>query len=166
MYKEIWPSVKRFVLSNSGDDGQARDVFHDGILNVLVMIKQSKLGLDTDLSGYLFVTCKNIWMRKAKRDTRVVYSDELLDYEKSGDNFFLELLNDEKVKLLNSKLMEIGERCKELLRLTYFNGTSLKEAAEILGYSSAGTVKSTQHRCKEKLRLAVQGSSEFNELRR
>ena len=152
-------------MNNSGEENQARDIFHDGILNILVMIKQNKLAIDIDLSGYLFVTCKNLWIRKFKRNQKVIYSDELLDYERTEDDFLLDLLGDEKVKMLNDKMKEIGDRCKELLRLTYFDGVSLKEAAEVLGYSSAGTAKSTQHRCKEKLRIAVQKSRIFSELR-
>lgn len=165
LYQTVWPGVRAYITKNSGDAEQAKDIFHDGILNVLMRIKKKKLEITTDLSGYLFISCKNLWVRKTLRDKKIVLSEDTLKYEGVEDDYSADSLKNEKVQLLNKKMAEIGEKCKELLRLTYYEGLSLKEAAVYLGYSSAGTAKSTQHRCKEKLRLAFQKSRAYNELK-
>lgn len=46
----------------------------------------------------------------------------------------------------------IGEACKKILRLFYFEKRSMNEIAEILGHKSEGVSRTTKKRCLEKIR--------------
>ena len=65
---------------------------------------------------------------------------------------------------MDQMLTALGETCRELLKLTFYMDYSLKEAAEILGISSADVAKTNQYRCKKKLFTSIKENKQFREL--
>lgn len=164
LYEKVWPNVKRYVKKNSGDEDNAKDIFHDGILKIIVMVKENRLDPDIDIGAYLYIMCRNFWIEKARRDRRMDITDENLDYKSFDNSSFTELLRSEKAAAMEEVLETIGEKCRELLKLTFYSEYSLEKAAEILGFSGADVAKSTQYRCKKKLVEKIKTSAIFNEL--
>lgn len=152
------------MKSNSGDEDQAKDAFHDGMIKIMTMARNNKLQLDTEVNAYLFTTCRNFWIEKARRDKKIKLSDQSLDRGQSEESSFSQLLLSEKAVAMTAMLESIGNRCRDLLKLTFYMDHSLEEAAEILGISNAGVAKTTQYRCKKKLMEAISGSASFKEL--
>lgn len=152
------------MKSNSGDEDQAKDAFHDGLIKIMTMARNNKLQLDTEVNAYLFTTCRNFWVEKARRDKKIKLSDQSLDHGQSEESSFSQLLQSEKAVAMTSMLESIGDRCRDLLKLTFYMDHSLEEAAEKLGISNAGVAKTTQYRCKKKLMEAISNNASFKEL--
>lgn len=164
LYNEVWPKVKAYVKRNGGDEHGAKDVFHDGILKIIKMIKNESLRRDIEIIGYLFVTCKNFWIEKARRDSKIQLTDKNLDFKSSVESSFSDLLRSEKSSEFEKVLKIIGDKCRELLKLTFYEDRPLLEVAEIMGFASANVAKTTQYRCKKKLLDEINSSSVFKEL--
>ncbi|WP_315821201.1 hypothetical protein [Paraflavitalea speifideaquila] len=49
-------------------------------------------------------------------------------------------------------MLELGERCRELLLLFYNGGLKLKDIAARMGYSSENTAKNQKYKCLEAAR--------------
>jgi RNA polymerase sigma factor (sigma-70 family) len=71
-----------------------------------------------------------------------------------------ELTNQQKrIKLSFNKL---GERCKSVLNLYYYQGYNLDEITEILNYSDKKVLKSQKSRCLKQLKnLARKGYEKY-----
>ena len=164
LYDKVWPSVRSYVRKNSGDEDNAKDVFHDGVLKIIMMIDENRITPDTDIAAYLYTACRNFWVEKSRRDKRIDITDADLDYKFFDVSSFTELLRSEKAVAMEEVLLSIGEKCRELLKLTFYSEYSLQDAAEIMGFSGADVAKATQYRCKKKLVEKINASPIFNEL--
>ena len=157
------PSVEKYIKKNSGDVDSAKDVFHDALLNLIMKIKKGDTDIK-DIKGYLFTASKNLWITKKRRDTKVSFTDEIIDRQNADEYESSQMLEDkEKSSMMDEMLTALGKRCKELLTLTFYLDYSLKEAAERLGFSSDEVAKTTQYRCKKKLFELVKNNKVFME---
>ena len=165
LYKKVLPSITQYVRKNSGNKEQAEDIFHDAIIKLIVKSRNAELAIETDIYAYLFTIAKNLWIVKAKRDQKIQYVNEFTDtsqFVKLNDESTIN--QDEKTEAMASVLSSIGEKCKELLTLTYYMNFSLKEAAEKLGISNEEVAKTNQYRCKKKMFEIIKNNPAFKEL--
>ncbi len=128
------------------------------------MIHENELDSGADIKAYLFAVCKNLWIAKSRRDGRIKLTEEVPDHSMYEESGFSNLLDNEKSRAMDQMLQSIGEKCKELLKLTFYMDYSLEEAAKMLGISSAGVAKTNQYRCKKKLFEKIESNQTFKEL--
>lgn len=73
------------------------------------------------------------------------------------------LLNDsesaglfEQASAITAKVLEsLGDGCKEILRLFYFEKRSMTEIAQALGHKNEGVTRTSKKRCLEKIRSSI-----------
>ena len=133
--------------------------YSDTVLSVIQNIVNDRFEQQASLKTYLFRVfsnkCIDLVRKNSINKTRVNKSaiapellNELPDKAKSA----IELLIDRyKEGLLREYLMTIGEKCREIL-LYFEDGYTDQEIAERLAYNNAAVVKTTRHRCIEKLK--------------
>lgn len=149
LYKHL-PMIKKMVMSKGGTAEDAKDVFQDALIIVHRKIAAPDFQLTSKLSTYLFSVCRYLWkdkMRKAGKENSVRF-DEAID--KAEENEIEELAEKEnRIKVAEQVILELGERCRELLLLFYAGKTKLKEIARKMGYSSENTAKNQKYKCLE-----------------
>lgn len=110
--------------------------------------------LKSSVSTYLFAIGKYVLFRSLKSDLQQTELDEqLLEGIVSESE---EDASDAQVAAIQIKLKTLGPRCREILRLFYYQSKSLDEIASILGYESKDVLKSTKSRCLKALKDAMQ----------
>jgi RNA polymerase sigma factor (sigma-70 family) len=165
LYKKVLPSITQYIRKNSGNKEQAEDIFHDAIIKLIVKIRNNELPIETDFNAYLFTMAKNLWIIKAKRDQKIQYMDDIKDstlYSNTQEDYTS--VQNETSVAMESVLTSIGEKCKELLTLTFYMNFSLKEAALKLGISNEEVAKTNQYRCKKKMFEVIKNNPAFKEL--
>ena len=160
LYKQVFSHVKRYVLRNSGDLQSAEDIFHDSVLRLIVKVRDNQFNPDIDLFAYLYTSCKNAWLTKAKRDQKVRYHDYIKE-DANVDTDEHIVFSNERKNIMNELLESLGETCRDLLKLTFYLDYSLKEASEKLGISNADVAKTYQYRCKKKLTEKIKNNKAF-----
>ena len=137
-------------MSNSGSEDDALDIFQDAIVVLCKHIRNGKYDSNYQVSGFLYSVCRNLWINKAKRDSRTSYFPEKFDYGDFTD-FSDEILTKEKERGLQAITQKLGQRCFELLKYAVFFKASSKEIIEKMGFSTANAVKTQKYKCKQKL---------------
>ncbi len=151
LYSAGFPSVKRFVLNNNGGVEDARDVFQEAMTIVWLNIHQGKFKLlnDASLQGYLFQIAKFKWLDKLKskesKTTRSLKNegDHIADTNTAED--------DSQFRYLQKLYSGLGEKCKRILNLFYYENKSLDEIGEDLGFDS-DSLRTMKYRCMMQLR--------------
>ncbi len=136
LYKTNFVKVKRYVLKNSGDEQQAKDVYQEAFVAMWRNIKDDKFASESEtaINGYLFQIAKYKWLdyvRSVKYKNTTFINREIEYKEPDTDE---NEVQDRKIKLIMDSINQLGERCQLLLKLFYFERKSFKEIAEIMTY--------------------------------
>ncbi len=160
IYQRFLPSVKKYVLANSGTQSDALDVFQDGLMVVYKKLKNEDLQLSSTFHTYLFSVCKFIWFNQLKKKHRkIVQSEPTLDIiaDVNIEHEYMEL---EKQKLFESKLNELPSESMKVLKL-FLSKKSIKQIANIMGYTEA-YAKRKKYKAKMQLISAIKADSRYS----
>ena len=157
LYKTNFAKVKRYVLKNSGDEQQAKDVYQEAFLAMWRNIKNDRFSgeSETAINGYLFQIAKYKWLDHVRS---VKYKNTTFinrDIEYDEPEIEIEELNNKKIKIIMDCIGNLGERCQALLKLFYFERKTYKEIAQILAIDEA-SARNAKYRCQEQLKKMTQ----------
>ena len=156
LYGAVFPKVKAYVLKNSGDEAQAKDIFQEAFVACWKNVKDRKFleGENNNVEAYLFTIAKNKWtdfLRSTHYKKTVSESNVTLMDHAEGDGYEEESRPERQARALALAFARLGESCKELLTLFYFQRNSMEEISKKLKIGAA-SVRNKKYRCMEKLR--------------
>lgn len=140
--------AKRFSL----DDDEILDIYQDAIIALCENAKKGKLDdLQSSISTYLFGIGKFMIYHRLKKLNKKIHT---VDFEKIEIEY--ELYDEEeensKLTLLRNYFSQLGEQCKKVLTLFYYEEKKLDEIQELLGYANKDVLKSQKSRCLKQLK--------------
>lgn len=144
LYKKYYRMMTNLVIKNSGSEDEAKDIFQEALIVFWRKATSGNLVLTSKISTFIYSICLNLWRKELERKSRHV------NEEKDG----IEIINDEqeeKVKIIHQCISELGDTCKKILSYHYFDGLSMQDIAEKLGYANTDTAKTKKYKCKQKL---------------
>jgi RNA polymerase sigma factor (sigma-70 family) len=162
IYKKFVPKVKNYIRTNSGDDDQAQDVIQDVLITIFNQAKTNGLQLTCPFDAYFFLLCKRRWLNEIKKasNKEVTLQDENVSIDESVQEmtFHTEVF-DEKQSLFDEMFQKLGDKCKELLQLSFVTKT-MEEVAEKLNVTY-GYVRKKKSLCTGQLTEMIQQSPRF-----
>ncbi|WP_298419857.1 sigma-70 family RNA polymerase sigma factor [uncultured Kordia sp.] len=161
IYTKLFPKIKTYVLKNRGDTQDASDVFHDGLMYIIVTQKEKKTEIKS-FEAYLFVICKNIWKRTLKN--KVIKTDPLTLVDKEAE-LGAHILEQELFDFYIEKFDLLSDNCKEILS-SYFNGLSYEDIVTEHSYASINTVRQRVFKCRSKLVKLIKEDNKYQKIRR
>ena len=140
-----------FVKKNSGSRDDGIDIFHEGIIAFDDNVRKEKYRGEGDLKGYLYSTCRFIWLNKLKRNKRMVYTEE----NEQLDDIVYDTpeslsMQDEQKAILDKLLSKLGEKCQKILELWKLS-YSMEEIATQVGLKNPGVARRQRYKCYQKL---------------
>lgn len=155
IYDENREAFIKFSRKYNVERYDAIDIYQDAIIVLYENIANGKItDLKSKVSTYLFAIGKYKIFQMHRDNSKVELSSELHLEE---ENIYLDVnLYNEKLtnrqNLLNKYYSQLGKRCKEILKLFYYEGYTLDEIINILKYSDKNVLKSQKSRCMRQLR--------------
>jgi RNA polymerase sigma factor (sigma-70 family) len=151
-----FPVIHKMVLANGGKTQDAEDVYQEGLIVLYRKISDPEFKLTSGLNTLLYSICRFIWnnqIRKQKKQQFVEINNqsELV----SEAEFISEVETEQKFQLAEKVISELGERCKELLIMFYFQSLKLKDIAKKMGYTSENIAKSQRYKCLEAAKIKL-----------
>ena len=151
-YTENQSAFLRFSKQYDLEEQDLKDIYQDAVIVVYENAQKGKLDtLEAKLSTYLFSVGKYMIFRKLKKKNNLYsyeFSKEILDFTELD----LEEGNDKEILKLQEEFAKLGNQCKEVLKLFYYEEKSLNEIMQILNYSSKDVLKSQKSRCLKHLK--------------
>lgn len=160
---QLYRKLVIFVCRNSGTEEDAKDLTQE------VMILRWKYDLaeikknvedpsyafrvfENDM-GYMYGTGKNLWFKELKR--RKISPQFSYDIEIDIFDKFAEVEDSYKatlIKVLRTSLSKLGENCRTLLIMFYYEQVSMDEIAERMGLGNRRVAITTKSRCWKRLK--------------
>ena len=144
LYKKYYRMMTKLVITNSGTEDEARDVYQDALVVFWEKAKSGNLVLTSKISTFIYSICLNLWRKELERKSR-------LSNEESDSIEFIDVEKNERIRVIRSCINELGETCRRILMYYYFDGLSMNKIAEKLNYANTDTAKTKKYKCKKRL---------------
>ena len=144
LYKKYYKMMTRMILSNSGTEDEAKDVYQDALIVFWQKATSGNLVLTSKMSTYVYSICKNLWRKELDRKKR-------LTHEQKDSPVFMDDESTERAKIIHQCINQLGNTCKKVLMFYYFDRMSMQEIADQLGFANTNTAKTKKYKCKQKL---------------
>jgi len=144
IYKKYYRMMTKLVITNSGTEDEARDIYQDGLVVFWQKARSGKLIMTSKISTYVYSICQNLWRKELDRKKRL--SNEEKDAPQT-----LDMDTPEREKIIAQCIDQLGETCKRVLMYYYFDELSMQEIADKMGFANTDTAKTKKYKCKQKL---------------
>lgn len=144
LYKKHYRMMTRMVISNSGTEQEAKDVYQEAILVFWQKSISGNFVLTAKISTFIYSVCKNLWRKELERKRR-------LSHEEKDSLQFQDEDKKERAEIMLKCINQLGETCKKVLMYYYYDGLSMQDIADKLGFANTNTAKTKKYKCKEKL---------------
>lgn len=166
IYKKFVPKVKNYIRMNSGDDDEAQDVIQEVLITIYNQAKTKGLQLSCPFDAYFFLLCKRRWLNELKKTSNkeVTLQDENVSIDESVQEMTFETeVFDEKQSLFDEMFQKLGEKCQEVLKLSFVTKT-MEEVAAKLNVTYA-YVRKKKSLCTGQLTEMIQQSNRYQSLK-
>ncbi|WP_339887408.1 sigma-70 family RNA polymerase sigma factor [uncultured Flavobacterium sp.] len=166
IYKKFAPKVTYYIKMNSGSSDEAQDVIQEVLITIYNQAKTKGLELTCPFDAYFFLLCKRKWLNELKKSSNkeVTIKDENVSIDKDVEKLAIETeTEDEKQSLFDEMFQKLGEKCQEVLKLSFVTKT-MEEVASKMNVTYA-YVRKKKSICTGQLTELIQQSNRYQSLK-
>ena len=161
LYNSCFEKVKKMVMSNSGTEDDAHDIFQDAFIILFKKCREENFVLSCHPCTYLFSTSYNRWLKELKRRGKAMQDKPELTDENMDDEVNA---HTERERLVAKHFLLLQERCRQILQFGCIEGLPGKEVAEKLGLTY-GYYRVAKQRCLDNFFKALNNDGGWNDLK-
>lgn len=153
IYKDNFPTIQLFVMSNNGSSDDAMDLFQEAMILLYEKSVAGDLELNCKLKTYLYSVCRRLWLKRLQKIRRtgspVEVLEEIIPVE---DDLEEQERKNEAFLQMEYALVKLGEPCKSLLEAYYIHKKHMNEISDEFGYTNADNAKNQKYKCLIRLK--------------
>lgn len=153
IYQEYSDTISSFILANSGTPQDAEDIFQETVVTFIDLIKKDKFRGEASVKTFLVAIARNTWFNELKKRERSGIREQL--FEKSRETNEMDVsqyIADREMKQqFREVLNKLGEPCKKILTLFYYENLSMKDMLNHLPYENEQVVRNKKYKCLQHL---------------
>jgi RNA polymerase sigma factor (sigma-70 family) len=153
LYIGYYPMVLQFILNNSGDEADAKDVYQEAIIVLYDKIKSGSFELSSKLKTYLYSVSRRIWLKKLAQQSKK--TSNIADFEDVlmvDEDFEIHEEKDRQFDQMKTALESLGEPCKTIIQDFYIHSLSMQDICEKFGYTNTDNAKTQKYKCLQRLK--------------
>lgn len=152
--KELYKSLPVFrltLLKYKATENQIQEIFNDSLVLLIEKTNEADFHLNSKLTTFLIGIAlnklRNIQRKENRSSQFIQFSSDIPDTNLS---FEFDDEKEEKLTIIDSILDTIQDRCKQILRLFYYEKKSMQEISALMNFSSMQSAKTQKYKCLEK----------------
>src|SRR5258708_11234240 len=153
LYQKYSESTGSFIIHYDGREEDGEDVFQETVVYFMEIVKKGKYRMEATIKTFLVSVAKNIWMNELKRRERSGYREKQFEYgrEQKEADVSYHISDLEKKRQLRELVYKLGEPCRKILMLFYYENLSMKEIVDHLPYENEQVVRNKKYKCLQQL---------------
>lgn len=144
VYTKYYRMMTKLIVNNSGTEQEAKDIYQEALVVFWQKAVSGNLVMTSKMSTYIYSVCYNLWRKELERKKR--HTNEQKDSFEYQDHD-----KEERIKIIGECVNALDDTCKKVLTYFYFDGRSMSDIAEKLGFANTNTAKTKKYKCKKKL---------------
>lgn len=157
IYRDHFESLAWYTMNNSGSRQDAEDVFQEVVVAFIDLVKKNKFRGESTVKTFLYSLNRHTWLNELKRRGRALAREE--KYEKGQERVELDtghIITDREEKAEVMRLVEeLGETCRKILVMFYYENMSMKEILENMHYENEQVVRNKKYKCLKQLEQMI-----------
>ncbi len=153
IYRNHFESLSRYIINNSGSRQDAEDIFQEVLVNFIDLVQKDKFRGESTIKTFLFSMNRHTWLNELKRRGRALSREE--KFEKGQERVEMDtshLIAEREEKAAVAAIVnELGDTCKKILTLFYYENLSMKEILEVTNYENEQVVRNKKYKCLKQL---------------
>lgn len=153
IYQQYSESTSSFIIGYGGSQQDADDVFQETVVAFIGIVQKGKYRMEASIKTLLVSVAKNIWFNELKKRERSGHREKQFETgrEQQEMDVSYQIGDLEKKKQLRDLVYQLGEPCRKILMLFYYENLSMKEIVEYLPYENEQVVRNKKYKCLQQL---------------
>lgn len=153
IYQQYAETIKSFILANSGTPPDAEDIFQETVVTFIDLVKKEKFRGEASVKTFLTAIARNLWLNELKKRTRSGVREKAFETNRENTEMDVsQYITDREVKQQFVEVLgKLGEPCKKLLTLFYYENLSMKDMVHHLPYENEQVVRNKKYKCLQAL---------------
>jgi RNA polymerase sigma factor (sigma-70 family) len=170
LYRDHAEITRSFIKGKGGTDQDADDIFQETVVSFIDSVQKSKFRQESGIRTFLISISKNLWYNEIRRRQRAINRERLFEADHNQeDPDVSEIIQDRELKKqLNQLLQDLGDSCRKVLELFYYENLTMKEIVSHLHYENEQVVRNKKYKClqqlTDKMKLNTLAAKQINEL--
>ncbi|MEK6479996.1 sigma-70 family RNA polymerase sigma factor [Catalinimonas sp. 4WD22] len=145
-------------------ESDAIELYQLAFTTLYDQIRSGKLSYITaSMKTYLFGIGKNKLYQQQREDRRFDHNIDEMKVHDNGEAKQQKQEKENKYEAIEKAMQKLGNPCKSILYLYYYEGRSMEEIAQKLDYKNADTAKNQKCKCMCRLRKMLENKVKAND---
>jgi len=157
IYRNYFESLGWYVINNNGTRQDAEDIFQEVVLSFIDLVQKDKFRGESTVKTFLFSLNRHLWLNELKRRGRALAREE--KYGKGQERTSLDvshlIVNKEDRNKVIELVGKLGDTCKKILVLFYYENRSINEILKTLHYENEQVVRNKKSKCLKQLTAMI-----------
>ena len=157
VYRDHFDPLSWIVKNNSGSQQDAEDIFQEVVINFIELVQKDKFRGESTVKTFLFSMTRHTWLNELKKrgrsDARELKYERAQPQEET-DVSQLMAEREEKKQVMDI-VEQLGETCKKILVMFYYENMSMKEILGRLEYENEQVVRNKKYKCLKQLEQMI-----------
>jgi RNA polymerase sigma factor (sigma-70 family) len=157
IYREHFENLTWIVKNNNGNQQDAEDIFQEVLVNFIELVQKDKFRGESTVKTFLFSMTRHTWLNELKKRGRSDARE--LKYEKMKDTEEMDVSHLIAEREVKKQVMDIvnqlGDTCKKILVMFYYENLSMKEILANLEYENEQVVRNKKYKCLRQLEQMI-----------
>lgn len=160
IYRNNFESLSRYIVHNSGSQQDAEDIFQEVVVSFIDLVQRDKFRGESSIKTFLFSINRNTWLNELKKRGRASVREEKYVRMEVNDEKGMEraeagaaghIEEREEKAAIASVVASLGDTCRKILTLFYYENLSMKEILDATDYDNEQVVRNKKYKCLKQL---------------
>lgn len=160
IYSEYFDTISSLITYNKGSMQDAEDIFQEVVVNFIDIVQKGKFRGESSIKTFLVSLARYTWLNQLKKNNRSANRDVVFEKGREHEEADVsEYLSDmESKKELMTTIEKLGETCRKILILFYYEGLSMREMLSHFSYENEQVVRNKKHKCLQQLTQLIKSN--------
>jgi RNA polymerase sigma factor (sigma-70 family) len=154
IYHQYFGVLGNYIQQNHGNEQDSEDIFQETVLSFIELVRMDKFRGESSVKTFLYAVNRNIWLNELKKRGRkerhhAIFGEQ--QQEKTVHDIETHISKREARAQVMTLIEELGEVCRKILVLFYYEGRSMKEILKELNYLNEQVVRNKKTKCMKSL---------------
>ena len=153
LYGQYSQATRSFIIQHGGSEQDADDIFQETVVAFIEVVQKGKYRMEASVKTFLNSIARNYWFNEIKKRDRSDHRDRQFEMGRDKDeadvsHYIVEM---ERKRQLRDLVDQLGDACKKVLLLFYYENLSMKEMVDHLPYDNEQVVRNKKYKCLQAL---------------